>query len=177
MQKYFVFFILVCCLTACTKEIDFDYNEIDAVVVVEGRVTNEGTYVSVTKSRSMTDSVKSPCLPGAVVTISLEHHPTRSSSAPATEEASPLPRIPLSEREKTFTRLIAREGSLGVTDLKELTGTASSTTFNTLKKLYNTLKYEWPTIEVDAAIAEKAVKPIDRMLEISKNMKSAMSSK
>ncbi|MBS7323145.1 MAG: quinolinate synthase NadA, partial [Bacteroidaceae bacterium] len=39
---------------------------------------------------------------------------------------------------------------------------------NTLKKLYNTLKYEWPTIEVDAAIAEKAVKPIDRMLEISK---------
>ena len=72
---------------------------------------------------------------GAVVTISLEHHPTRSSSAPATEEASPLPRIPLSEREKTFIRLIAREGSLGVTDLKELTGTASSTTFNTLKKL------------------------------------------
>jgi quinolinate synthase len=42
---------------------------------------------------------------------------------------------------------------------------------NTLKKLYNTLKYEWPTIEVDAEIAEKAVKPIDKMLEISKNMK------
>jgi quinolinate synthase len=48
---------------------------------------------------------------------------------------------------------------------------------NTLKKLYNTLKYEWPTVEVDPAIAEKAVKPIDRMLEISKNMKSAMASK
>lgn len=48
---------------------------------------------------------------------------------------------------------------------------------NTLKKLYNTLKYEWPTIEVDAEIAEKAVKPIDKMLEISKNMKSAMASK
>ena len=47
---------------------------------------------------------------------------------------------------------------------------------NTLKKLYNTLKYEWPTIEVDAEIAEKAVKPIDKMLEISKNMKSAMAS-
>ena len=44
---------------------------------------------------------------------------------------------------------------------------------NTLKKL----KYEWPTIEVDADIAEKAVKPIDKMLEISKNMKSAMASK
>src|SRR5574344_292464 len=48
---------------------------------------------------------------------------------------------------------------------------------NTLKKLYNTLKYEWPTIEVDAEIAEKAVRPIDKMLEISKNLKSAMVSK
>ena len=38
---------------------------------------------------------------------------------------------------------------------------------NTLEKLYNTLKYEWPAVEVDAAIAEKAVKPIHRMLEIS----------
>ena len=38
---------------------------------------------------------------------------------------------------------------------------------NTLEKLYNTLKYEWPAVEVDEAIAEKAVKPIHRMLEIS----------
>ena len=37
----------------------------------------------------------------------------------------------------------------------------------TMKKLYNCLKYEWPTIEVNAEIAEKAVKPINRMLEIS----------
>ncbi len=38
---------------------------------------------------------------------------------------------------------------------------------NTLTKLYNTLKYEWPEIEVDAEIARRAVKPINRMLEIS----------
>lgn len=38
---------------------------------------------------------------------------------------------------------------------------------NTLLKLYNTLKYEWPSVEVDPAIAEKAVKPIQRMLELS----------
>lgn len=38
---------------------------------------------------------------------------------------------------------------------------------NTLEKLYNTLKYEWPCIEVDAEVAAKAVKPIQRMLEIS----------
>ena len=37
----------------------------------------------------------------------------------------------------------------------------------TLQKLYNCLKYEWPTIEVDPEIAEKAVRAIHRMLEMS----------
>ncbi len=38
----------------------------------------------------------------------------------------------------------------------------------TLEKLYNSLKYMAPTIEVDPELAEKAVKPIHRMLEMSK---------
>ena len=38
---------------------------------------------------------------------------------------------------------------------------------NTLEKLYNALKYEWPEVQVDAAVAEKAIRPIRRMLEIS----------
>ena len=38
---------------------------------------------------------------------------------------------------------------------------------NTLLKVYNTLKYEWPQIEVDPEIAKDAVKPIERMLELS----------
>ena len=38
---------------------------------------------------------------------------------------------------------------------------------NTLLKVYNTLKYEWPQIEVDPDIAKEAVKPIERMLELS----------
>ena len=38
---------------------------------------------------------------------------------------------------------------------------------NTLEKLYNCLKDESPEITVDPAIAEKAVRPIKRMLEIS----------
>ena len=38
---------------------------------------------------------------------------------------------------------------------------------NTLLKIYNTLKYEWPSVEVDADIAKDAVKPIERMLELS----------
>ena len=37
---------------------------------------------------------------------------------------------------------------------------------NTLLKVYNTLKYEWPPITVDAEIARDAVKPILRMLEV-----------
>ena len=38
---------------------------------------------------------------------------------------------------------------------------------NTLEKLYNALKYEWPEVQVDATVAEKAIRPIRRMLEIS----------
>lgn len=38
---------------------------------------------------------------------------------------------------------------------------------NTLLKLYNTLRYEWPVVDVDASIAADAVKPINRMLELS----------
>ena len=38
---------------------------------------------------------------------------------------------------------------------------------NTLEKLYDCLKNESPVIKVDAEIAEKAVKPIKKMLEIS----------
>ncbi len=39
---------------------------------------------------------------------------------------------------------------------------------NTLEKLYNCLKFEWPSIEVEEEIRKKAVKPINRMLDISK---------
>ena len=38
---------------------------------------------------------------------------------------------------------------------------------NTMLKIYNCLKYEWPSVEVDAAIAKDAVKPIERMLDLS----------
>ena len=38
---------------------------------------------------------------------------------------------------------------------------------NTLQKIYNTLKYEWPQVEVNPEIAKDAVKPIERMLELS----------
>ena len=40
----------------------------------------------------------------------------------------------------------------------------------TLQKLYNCLKYEWPEIEVDSEVAEKAIRPIQKMLEISEKL-------
>ena len=38
---------------------------------------------------------------------------------------------------------------------------------NSLLKIYNALKYEWPTIEVSEDIRKEAVKPIERMLSMS----------
>ena len=37
----------------------------------------------------------------------------------------------------------------------------------TMEKLYNTLRYEVPEIHIDPAIADRARRPIDRMLELS----------
>ncbi|MDR0746258.1 MAG: quinolinate synthase NadA [Mediterranea sp.] len=41
---------------------------------------------------------------------------------------------------------------------------------NTLEKLYNCMKYEFPEITVDPEIAKEAVKPIRRMLDISEKL-------
>lgn len=41
---------------------------------------------------------------------------------------------------------------------------------NTLEKLYNCLKYEFPEVTVDPELAKEAVKPIKRMLEISEKL-------
>ena len=58
-------------LTACEKELDFEYHETEPVVVIEGRVTNEGTEIVITKSRSVTDSVRGRCRQGALVAVSV----------------------------------------------------------------------------------------------------------
>lgn len=42
---------------------------------------------------------------------------------------------------------------------------------NTLEKLYNSLLYEMPVVEVDKELAEKARRPINRMLELSAKLK------
>ncbi len=40
----------------------------------------------------------------------------------------------------------------------------------TLRKLYLCLKNEWPVVKVDEAVASKAIRPIERMLEISEKL-------
>lgn len=75
---------------------------------------------------------------GAVVTISLakkpaplpEKHVNRSE-----RQQMSLPPIPLSEREKTFLKLLLSEEELGITEISQLSESAFSTTHNTLKKL------------------------------------------
>ena len=38
---------------------------------------------------------------------------------------------------------------------------------NTLLKVYNTLKYGWPSIEIDPVLQQQALRPIAKMLELS----------
>ena len=40
----------------------------------------------------------------------------------------------------------------------------------TMEKLYNSLKYEWPVVEVPEDIRVKAIRPINKMLEISEKL-------
>ncbi len=37
----------------------------------------------------------------------------------------------------------------------------------TMEKLYNTLRYELPEVTVDPSVAERARRPIERMLALS----------
>ncbi|MBN2166671.1 MAG: quinolinate synthase NadA [Marinilabiliaceae bacterium] len=41
---------------------------------------------------------------------------------------------------------------------------------NTIEKIYNTLKFEWPEIVIDESIRKKALHPIEKMLELSNKL-------
>ena len=72
MRKLLYIVSLLLGFVACQKEIELDYRDIEPVVSIEGRVTNEQVYVLITRTRSMNDSVKGRGIGGAVVTISSE---------------------------------------------------------------------------------------------------------
>lgn len=71
MKNLYILLLLLLTLS-CQKEIELDYRDIEPVVSIEGRVTNEQVYVLITRTRSMNDSVKGRGIGGAVVTISSE---------------------------------------------------------------------------------------------------------
>ena len=76
MRKIIDIILAMMVLTACTKEIDFDFHEVEPMVVIEGKVTNEGSSVVISQSRSVTDSVHSRCLTGAAVSITTDDSTT-----------------------------------------------------------------------------------------------------
>lgn len=72
---------------------------------------------------------------GAVVTISLDKNRQKKKAPLQRNAPLPVPIAPLTDREKEFIHLLQREGELGVTELRDLSGTPGSTTYNTLRKL------------------------------------------
>ena len=80
MRKYLYIIICIAALAACKREIDFDFREVEPILTIEGRVTDEGTEVLLTRSRSVYDAAKPKELPGAQVIVSadgLQVHLTR----------------------------------------------------------------------------------------------------
>lgn len=70
MKKYiYTLFVSLLLLTACEKEISFDYNSIEPLYVIEGRVTNETTEVIITQTRDMENGMKGAGLSNARVAI------------------------------------------------------------------------------------------------------------
>lgn len=65
--------------------------------------------------------------------------------------------------DKTFIPAPPNDSTCGCNDCEFMK-------LNTMEKLYNCLKYEFPEVVVDPEIAKEAVKPIRRMLEISERL-------
>ena len=47
-------------LFSCTKEIELDYNDIEAIPIIEGHLNPDNAEVIITKTRNMDDSTKTP---------------------------------------------------------------------------------------------------------------------
>ena len=72
MKKYSWILLVLPLLAACDKEIEIDYNSVDKLYVIEGRVTNEGSEVFITQTRDMDNGVKGTGIAGASVTVTSE---------------------------------------------------------------------------------------------------------
>jgi quinolinate synthase len=78
-------------------------------------------------------------------------------------ESGIIHQMQLKSPEKTFIPAPPNDSTCACNDCEYMK-------LNTIQKLYNTLKYTWPTIEVDEQIRVDAVKPIEKMLDLSKKL-------
>ncbi len=88
---------------------------------------------------------------------------TKSSTATTfivATESGILHQMELSNPQKTFIPAPPNDSTCACNDCEYMK-------LNSLEKLYNSLKFEWPTVEVDDELRKKAVLPINEMLRIS----------
>ncbi|MCW3785169.1 quinolinate synthase NadA [Plebeiibacterium sediminum] len=78
-------------------------------------------------------------------------------------ESGILHQMKLKSPEKTFIPAPPNDSTCACNDCNFMR-------LNTMTKLYNALKYTWPTIEVEESIRLKAVQPIEKMLDISNKL-------
>ena len=72
---------------------------------------------------------------GAVITVSLNHQETPVQQASTHVTPITIPTPPLTVRQKDILKCFASEGALGVTDIVNLTGYPTSSTYSELQKL------------------------------------------
>lgn len=53
MKKIFAIIVLLSILVSCEKELDFRYHDVDSQLVIEGRTSESGTTVSLTRTCPM----------------------------------------------------------------------------------------------------------------------------
>ncbi len=78
-------------------------------------------------------------------------------------ESGILHQMKLRSPEKTFIPAPPNDSTCACNDCNFMR-------LNTMTKLYNTLKYTWPTIEIEENVRIKAVQPIEKMLDISNKL-------
>lgn len=111
-----------------TIQID-DNLENGAVITISLDLKDEKPFGSKT-SHSVTTSASDPIPP-----LSGRVQPSETEMGKVNAQLAALSLLPLTDREKLFISVLNREGDMGITDLKTITDTPGSTTFNTLKRL------------------------------------------
>lgn len=72
MRKIYSLILAIVLISSqsCKKELDFDYNDVDPIPVIEGILTQDGLEVRISQSRSMSDNQKGTCITNALVRLS-----------------------------------------------------------------------------------------------------------